>query len=800
MNSIHKEYFKSIFLAFLGFFYFAPHSFAMNEQRGYRVQHGAEEYVMDSQTGLPVYTGTTNQCMLFDLSTCQTFSGREDLFCSAIKVPCATAEGIASGNLHTFGVQLPSPGGSTLKDSNPMYSVPAGTGGNHSASHSFQPGVNSWTIHHAGALPGGAGGFGGYSTPQLNLLSSQVPMSPPVRSPSIVKTSIQNQEHLHQLMDSEKAKRQHFEALSKSNQALVKNIAEHHTNSMDFTETQRKLRSVLAESFRKFRIPASQLMGSTGMWNPTDDPVLMNQAIQGISDLIASYQVYEAILPELSPQDSPSLQAKFKENFKKLAASCQKIASRENFGTSFDEFRESKRELDTLLRQSILNPIPLSSSGDSVEGQEIRAMLSDVLLAEKLYQNLGEQPKQSLNFSEEEFQTQANHLESALLFSDYLASHGYHEPYQKLKESLAPYVEAFRGALRGMLKGAATVGAGAAAVAILPEAVTLTAATTAMGYGIYKGIHAISESDDGIRGLFNRNWQAFKDSSNERQAEIVGEASTELAGLIYGGRLVQPIREVFRKGVEFSLKRFALSRTTEMLATESIISAETAAAIEGRANINLDEAVEMAQREEVAGRISRAVNLNESKAANHHSNENSFTQKVIEEEIKIQESATLGARHGPLNPGKLHEIPAGDIPVAENGVNSVGNTFRSSSYTTRVTERPLIAYRLERFETQINPKTGLPVREALPPYYTTIRPAGELQGRIDSALLRSWGNRTHVTEIEIPSGQTIHEGFAGNQELFPELFTGENLAGGGPQIYVEHVPNTWFRRSWRLSE
>jgi hypothetical protein len=150
----------------------------------------------------------------------------------------------------------------------------------------------------------------------------------------------------------------------------------------------------------------------------------------------------------------------------------------------------------------------------------------------------------------------------------------------------------------------------------------------------------------------------------------------------------------------------------------------------------------------------------------------------------------------------LHEIPADRrIPVSENGGGSIANTFRSSSYSSRTTSAPERLYRVDTEAVRINPDTGLPTVERLPRYYTTLRPEGPLQSTLDSALTSEFRNTARYwTEIEVPAGQTIHEGIAGEQVLNPEHFLGEALPGGGPQVFIENVPASWYRAGGRVGQ
>ena len=108
------------------------------------------------------------------------------------------------------------------------------------------------------------------------------------------------------------------------------------------------------------------------------------------------------------------------------------------------------------------------------------------------------------------------------------------------------------------------------------------------------------------------------------------------------------------------------------------------------------------------------------------------------------------AEYSPTNPGPLS--------------SEVANTFRSATYTEKVTTGPTTLYR------QYGGKSG-----QLGAYWTTTKPSGPLQGVIDSALDQNWGNTAEkVVEIRIPAGYTYYEGAAAQQR---------GLVGGGNQVY-----------------
>jgi hypothetical protein len=111
-------------------------------------------------------------------------------------------------------------------------------------------------------------------------------------------------------------------------------------------------------------------------------------------------------------------------------------------------------------------------------------------------------------------------------------------------------------------------------------------------------------------------------------------------------------------------------------------------------------------------------------------------------------------------------------------------TFRGAQYLARTTDEPLTLYRVF---TEGGFERGQ--------YWTTVPPAGQSQAILDSALVPSWGNRaTAVTEIRVPRGQVVYEGFAAPQ---PTMLPGASnavgdLMGGGPQVFVPNVPENWI--------
>ena len=69
-------------------------------------------------------------------------------------------------------------------------------------------------------------------------------------------------------------------------------------------------------------------------------------------------------------------------------------------------------------------------------------------------------------------------------------------------------------------------------------------------------------------------------------------------------------------------------------------------------------------------------------------------------------------------------------------------------------------------------------------WWTRTRPAGELQWRLDQAVLDIWNEGTHIETLTVPKGQSLigFEGAARGQGWY---------LGGGNQLYVPRVPPEW---------
>ncbi|VVH55432.1 hypothetical protein BAZOLSSOX_2171 [uncultured Gammaproteobacteria bacterium] len=102
----------------------------------------------------------------------------------------------------------------------------------------------------------------------------------------------------------------------------------------------------------------------------------------------------------------------------------------------------------------------------------------------------------------------------------------------------------------------------------------------------------------------------------------------------------------------------------------------------------------------------------------------------------------------------------------------IANTFRSGSYTEKITPKEIILYR-------VISKDGNPTGS----YLTRAKPRGPLTSVIDSSLDQNWGNTaTKVIKLKIPKGTKLYEGVAAPQR---------GLVGGGNQIYLPKIDKNW---------
>ena len=121
-------------------------------------------------------------------------------------------------------------------------------------------------------------------------------------------------------------------------------------------------------------------------------------------------------------------------------------------------------------------------------------------------------------------------------------------------------------------------------------------------------------------------------------------------------------------------------------------------------------------------------------------------------------------------PGSLNQ------PLPEG----IANTFSGGTYTESVLASDTTFYRV--WSTEEN-RIGR--------YMSRTPQNGNMQSQIDLALNPEWGNSARfVEEVLVPKGTTIYEGYAAKQII--NGGTGE-LAGGGNQIFIKEVKESWFK-------
>ena len=123
--------------------------------------------------------------------------------------------------------------------------------------------------------------------------------------------------------------------------------------------------------------------------------------------------------------------------------------------------------------------------------------------------------------------------------------------------------------------------------------------------------------------------------------------------------------------------------------------------------------------------------------------------------------------YSPINPGTLLS-------------DDVVSTFRNSTYTEKVLTEDTVFYRVYGGNAEMAGN-----------YMSRTPQMGGLQSQLDLALVPEWGNTaTYVTEVTVPKGTIIYEGFAA-----PQTINGGAgmLMGGGSQIYI---PEARFNSSW----
>jgi LysM repeat protein len=135
-------------------------------------------------------------------------------------------------------------------------------------------------------------------------------------------------------------------------------------------------------------------------------------------------------------------------------------------------------------------------------------------------------------------------------------------------------------------------------------------------------------------------------------------------------------------------------------------------------------------------------------------------QKALDKLGSLFGRTPASQSYNPMNPGPLPE--------------GIANTFRSSTYTAEVTQKPTILYRVWGGKAG---ETGI--------FWSKTPPAGALQTTIDSAILPEWGNTmANVTKICVPPGVTIYQGAAAAQGA---------LVGGGNQVVIlQEISKSWI--------
>jgi hypothetical protein len=123
--------------------------------------------------------------------------------------------------------------------------------------------------------------------------------------------------------------------------------------------------------------------------------------------------------------------------------------------------------------------------------------------------------------------------------------------------------------------------------------------------------------------------------------------------------------------------------------------------------------------------------------------------------------------HSPIDPGPLHSRPVGS--------GSVADTFRSGTYVSYKSEKPIELYRVQPKSYVKGDRTGS--------YWTREQPHGPVQSIVDSALDPTWGNTAgHWVKARIPAGTQVFEGRASPQR---------GLVGGGSQVFIEQIKPGW---------
>ena len=149
------------------------------------------------------------------------------------------------------------------------------------------------------------------------------------------------------------------------------------------------------------------------------------------------------------------------------------------------------------------------------------------------------------------------------------------------------------------------------------------------------------------------------------------------------------------------------------------------------------------------------------------------TKSLVEAKSELQAASNfrLHAKdlklHSPIDPGPLHSKPV--------GTGSIADTFRSGTYVSYKSEKPIELYRVQTKPYVKGDRTGS--------YWTREQPHGPVQSIVDSALDPTWGNTAgHWMKAKVPAGTQIFEGRAAPQR---------GLVGGGSQVFVEQIKPGW---------
>jgi hypothetical protein len=328
-------------------------------------------------------------------------------------------------------------------------------------------------------------------------------------------------------------------------------------------------------------------------------------------------------------------------------------------GTSLDEIQGTV--LPEWVYEQHLGSIQLKTGIGTAQGREVRSSLSTVLLAQRLSEKYCSVDS---TFDCNGFQIHAGNLKSSLLLSDRLASAQQGDAYRSLTLTIQPFLESLKGFGRGALKGSLNVAVGVAAVAFLPESVVLTAATATLSYGIYQGIAVLMEAEDGLKGIFRQKWREFSDATVERKAELLGEITTDVAGLLMGGRLVESAQQAFKKGAELALNRFVVQESVQELVAQNAISSELGATVNAFAQHSPVEASTLVQEGQT---VDRMTLFGEIRNAIRGQSDSSASGSTFQQEGLLPQGTPYLSSH-------LSQDQLGDLR-ALNIINSAGSNI-----------------------------------------------------------------------------------------------------------------------------